>query len=70
MNGITVFPRIIAGGDYSREGNYSREVIISILLTGSCALNVCFIFPLNQKYFTREIFFNNRRGISYLHAAM
>ena len=34
----TVFPRIIAGGDYSREVDYSREanIAIPILLNGSC----------------------------------
>ena len=56
----TVFPRIIAGaiisifapkgGDYSMEGDYSREAIIQrrllfqIFLTGGRALNILFSY--------------------------
>ena len=37
------------GGDYSREGDHLRERLFQILLTGSRALNILFITPLNKK---------------------
>ena len=56
---LIVFPRIIAraiisffapkGGDYLKEGNYSRETIISNILTESRALNILFYFPIKSK---------------------
>ena len=50
----SVFPRIIAVGDYfffrTKKGTIIR--LFQILLTGSHALNICFIFPLNQKIIT------------------
>ena len=55
--GTTVFPRIIAGGDYfffrTKRGQlFEGTRLLQILLTGSRALNVlCFIMPLNQKIF-------------------
>ena len=54
--GTTVFPRIIAGGDYfffrTKRGQlFEGRRLLQILLTGSRALNVlCFIMPLNKKY--------------------
>ena len=36
-------------GDYSREGDHLRERLFQILLTGSRALNILFITPLNKK---------------------
>ena len=53
--GSTVFPRIIAGGDYfffrTKRGRlFEGRRLFQILLTGSRALNVfCFIMPLNKK---------------------
>ena len=58
---VTVFPQIIAGGNYSffftpkkgsysREGDYSKEAIISnIAHRKSYPIYVCFIIPFNQK---------------------
>ena len=41
------------GGDYLREGDYSRETIISkfeiILLTGSCSQNILFYYLIKSK---------------------
>ena len=56
----TVFPRIIAGaiisffapkgGDRFREGDYSREAIISnISHRRSCALNILFYYIIKSK---------------------
>ena len=52
-----VFPRIIAGGDYfffrrKRRRLFEGRRLFQILLTGSRALNICFIFSLNQKIIT------------------
>ena len=56
--GSTVFPRIIAGGDYfffrTKRGRlFEGRRLFQILLTGSRAQKVfCFIIPLNKKIFT------------------
>ena len=53
------------GGDcYSREGDYSREVIISnkLMLTGSDALNILFYFPINEK----KIITTNKLNMGFL----
>ena len=44
-----LFPRIIAGGDNLRQGDYSREAIISKIATGSRALNIVFYYPIKSK---------------------
>ena len=46
-----LFPFIAQkGGDYSREGDYLREAIISnIAHWKSCPKCICFIMPLNKK---------------------
>ena len=49
MNGITVFPRIMAGGDYLREGDYSREVIISNIAHRKLCPKYLFYFPIKSK---------------------
>ena len=51
MNGITVFPWIIAGGDYSREGDYPREVIISNIAHWKLCPKYLFYFPIKSKIF-------------------
>ena len=43
MNGITVFPQIIAGGDYS------REVIISNIAHWKLCPKYLFYFPIKSK---------------------
>ena len=47
LNNISFFAQ--KGGNYSREGDYLREPIISILLTGSRVLNILFYFSINSK---------------------
>lgn len=42
LNNISFFAQ--KGGNYSKEGDYLREPIISILLTGSRVLNILFYF--------------------------
>ena len=46
----TVFPGIIAGGDFfffaPKGGDYSREAIIFRLFTGSRSQNSLFYFPI------------------------
>ena len=49
MNGITVFPRLVAGCDYLREGDYSREVIISNIAHWKLCLKYLFYFPIKSK---------------------
>ena len=54
-NKITVFPRIIAWGDYKffapKRRDYSREVVISYhaLLAGSRALNILLYYPITPQ---------------------
>ena len=48
---FTVFPRIIAGGDYcffrTKRGQlFKRRRLFQILLTGSRVLNILFHFPI------------------------
>ena len=47
LNNISFFAQ--KGGNYSREGDYLREPIISILLTGSRVLNILFYFAIKSK---------------------
>ena len=47
LNNISFFAQ--KGGNYSREGDYLREPIISILLTGSRVLNILFYFSIKSK---------------------
>ena len=47
LNNIYFFAQ--KGGNYSREGDYLREPIISILLTGSRVLNILFYFSIKSK---------------------
>ena len=50
----TVFFRIIAGDDYSRDGDYSREAIISNITHWKSRPKFLFFFslPLNKKLMT------------------
>ena len=58
--GSTVFPRIIAGGDYfffrTKRGRlFEGRRLFQILLTGSRAQKVfCFIIPLNKKKYSHQ----------------
>ena len=47
----TVFPRIIAGGDYSREVDYSREAVISNIAQWKLyeAIIILFSYPIKSK---------------------
>ena len=47
LNNISFFAQ--KGGNYSKEGDYLREPIISILLTGSRVLNILFYFCIKSK---------------------
>ena len=47
LNNISFFAQ--KGGNYSKEGDYLRQPIISILLTGSHVLNILFYFPIKSK---------------------
>ena len=51
----TVFPRIIARGDYYYF-SHNKGTIFQIMLTGSRALNTLFIIPLNQEMITFKMF--------------
>ena len=49
LNNISFFAQ--KGGNYSKEDDYLREPIISILLTGSCVLknDILFYFSIKSK---------------------
>ena len=72
---LTVFPRIIAGGDYffffaQKGGDYSGDEAIikgrrlfQILLTGSRTLNILLYFPIKSK---NNIITSNKLNMDFL----